>query len=71
MIDTGALIVSTYVGFVFLFLVLVLLGRKFSNRLAPFSEMLRYVMRHRITRFALFMVWWWLGWHFLVGVPNF
>lgn len=70
MIDTSALIVSTYVGFVFLFLVLVLIGRRFPNRIARFGDMLSHVMRHRITRFALFMVWWWLGWHFLVGVPD-
>jgi hypothetical protein len=69
-IDTAALIVSSYVGFVFLFLVLVLIGRRFPNRMARFGDMLNHVMRHRITRFALFMVWWWLGWHFLVGIPE-
>lgn len=70
MIDLAAAIVATYILFVFLFLVLVLIGRRYPERVAPFGVMLSHVMRHRITRFALFMVWWWLGWHFLVGVPQ-
>lgn len=71
MIDTAALIVASYIGFVFLFLVLVLVGRRIPNKVARFGDMLAHVMKHRITRIALFMVWWWLGWHFLVGTPQF
>lgn len=71
MMEPTSVLVTIYLVFVFLFLVLVLLGRRFPTKLARFGEMLRHVMRHRITRFALFMVWWWLGWHFLVGVPQF
>jgi hypothetical protein len=61
------LIVSGYLGFVMLGVVLALMGRLRPNRLAPLSELLKYIMRHRITRIALFMTWWWLGWHFLGG----
>jgi hypothetical protein len=60
-------ILAGYLGFVALGIALAAIGRLRPNALAPASEMLRYIMSHRITRIALFMVWWWLGWHFLVG----
>lgn len=71
MSTSASLIVAGYIGFAILFLVLVLIGRRIPNRMARFGEMLNHIMRHRITRVALFVVWWWLGWHFLVGVPDF
>ncbi|MEY4961935.1 MAG: hypothetical protein RLZZ249_632 [Actinomycetota bacterium] len=61
------LIVSGYLGFVVLGIAMAAIGRLRPEKLAPLGELLKYVMRHRITRIALFMVWWWLGWHFLVG----
>jgi hypothetical protein len=61
------LIVSGYLGFVVLGIAMAAIGRLRPEKLAPLRELLKYVMRHRITRIALFMVWWWLGWHFLVG----
>jgi len=61
------IIVSGYLGFVVVGIALAAIGRLRPGVLAPLGEMLRFVMGHRITRIALFMVWWWLGWHFLVG----
>ena len=61
---TNFLIVSGYLGFVILGVVIALLGRLRPDILSPLSELLKYIMRHRITRIALFMTWWWLGWHF-------
>jgi hypothetical protein len=61
------LIVSGYLLFVVAGIVLAAIGRLRPKTLAPLGEMLSFVMGHRITRIALFMVWWWLGWHFLVG----
>lgn len=43
------------------------IGRLWPASFAPLGELLSLIMRHRITRIALFAVWWWLGWHFLVG----
>lgn len=71
MSTSASLIVAGYIAFAILFLVLVLIGRRIPHRMARFGEMLNHIMRHRITRVALFVVWWWLGWHFLVGVPDF
>lgn len=64
---TNFLIVSGYLGFVMLGVLLALVGRLKPDFVAPLSELLSYVMRHRITRIALFVTWWWLGWHFLGG----
>lgn len=61
------LVVSGYLGFVVLGIAMAAAGRLRPELIAPLGELLRFVMRHRITRIALFMVWWWLGWHFLVG----
>ena len=68
---TAALIVAAYISFVLLGLVLVLFGRSPKHNFARFGELLANIMQHRITRIALFVVWWWLGWHFLVGTPEF
>ncbi|NBU23488.1 MAG: hypothetical protein EBS38_06235 [Actinobacteria bacterium] len=61
------LIVTGYLAFVIFGVVLAVIGRSRPEVIAPLSELLKFIMRHRITRIALFMVWWWLGWHFLVG----
>jgi hypothetical protein len=57
-----------YLGFVSLGFVFVLIARLKPTALVPLGTLLRFIFQHRITRIALFMVWWWLGWHFLVGV---
>ena len=61
------LIIFGYLFAVAVAIALAAIGRMRPATLAPLSELLGFVMRHRITRIALFVVWWWLGWHFLVG----
>jgi hypothetical protein len=65
---TSVWIVAGYLGFVALGIAFAAVGRLRPSLLAPLGELLRFIMQQRITRIALFMVWWWLGWHFLVGV---
>jgi hypothetical protein len=65
---TSVWIVAGYLGFVALGIAFAAAGRLRPSLLAPLGELLRFIMQQRITRIALFMVWWWLGWHFLVGV---
>ena len=57
-----------YLAFVAIGLALGAVGRFRPTVLLPLGELLGFIMSHRITRIALFVVWWWLGWHFLVGV---
>lgn len=61
-------IIFGYLAFVALGITLAAVGRLRPQTIAPLGELLTFIMSHRITRIALFMVWWWLGWHFLVGV---
>jgi len=60
-------IISSYVIFILIGLALGAVGRLRPDKLAPLGELVENIMQHRITRIALFMVWWWLGWHFMVG----
>lgn len=57
-----------YLGFMVLGMVLWLIGKFFPSALSPLPTFLSFIFQHRITRIAIFMVWWWLGWHFLAGV---
>ena len=57
-----------YLAFVLIGFSLALVGKLKPNAIVPVGVFLRFIFQHRITRIALFMVWWWLGWHFLVGV---
>ena len=60
-------IISSYLIFILIGLSLGAIGRLRPDKLAPFGLLVENIMQHRITRIALFMVWWWLGWHFMVG----
>jgi hypothetical protein len=62
------LIVFSYLVFVALGIAMAAIGRLRPDLIAPTGPMLRFIFRHRITRIAIFLVWWWLGWHFFVGV---
>ena len=62
------LITYGYLAFVLAGFALALIGRFKPRWIVPLPIFLSFIFQHRITRIALFMVWWWLGWHFLVGV---
>ena len=57
-----------YLMFVGVGIVLAAFGILRPQLFAPLGQVLTFIMRHRITRIALFLVWWWIGWHFFVGV---
>jgi hypothetical protein len=65
---TSVWIIAGYLAFVVLGVGFAAVGRLRPNLIAPLNELLKFIMQQRITRIALFMVWWWFGWHFLVGV---
>ena len=60
-------IVASYLLFIVVGIALAAVGRLRPDRLAPLSELVENVMQHRITRIGIFMSWWWIGWHFMVG----
>ena len=47
--------------------VLVILGARDRDRFAPPSDLFDRVLASRTARVAIVVVWWWLGWHFLVA----
>ena len=47
--------------------VLWLTSRRNPGRIAPVGELLDGVLADRTARVALVVLWWWLGWHFLVA----
>jgi hypothetical protein len=61
------IIIGLYLLAVTVGIAMAAIGRLRPASFAPLGELLGFIMRHRITRIALFAVWWWLGWHFLVG----
>ncbi len=45
---------------------LALYGRLKPEQIASLDDLLHHILRHRITRISLFVLWWWTGWHFLM-----
>jgi hypothetical protein len=35
------------------------------GKIAPFRALFNFVLAHRVSRFAILVIWWWIGWHFL------
>ena len=43
-----------------------MLAHRSGSRLVPVAVLLQSGMGRRAVRIAILLVWWWLGWHFLV-----
>ncbi len=48
-------------------LVLVVRAGVRRDAMATSARMLERTMANRTIRIAMIVLWWWLGWHFLVG----
>jgi hypothetical protein len=48
-------------------LLLVMRAGVRRDAMAPSARMLERAMANRTIRIAMIVLWWWLGWHFLVG----
>lgn len=42
------------------------MAHRSGSRLVPVAAQLQTAMGRRPVRIAVLLVWWWLGWHFLV-----
>lgn len=42
------------------------MAHRSGSRLVPVAVLLKSTMGQRTVRVAVLLVWWWLGWHFLV-----
>jgi Family of unknown function (DUF6186) len=54
-------------GFIVLGVVMVtLVAASWAGRLPRFGEVVDLLMARRMWRVLVVLIWWWLGWHFLV-----
>jgi hypothetical protein len=57
-------------SWVYLLIALIALSTYFYSsrvpeKIAPFRALFNFVICHRVSRFAILVIWWWIGWHFL------
>jgi hypothetical protein len=43
-------------------------ARRQGSRVPSFAGLLRRAMRTRSAQFGILLAWWWLGWHFILGL---
>ena len=48
-----------------LFLALELLSRRDGAKLPRLGQLIGFAARYRAARIGLYLLWWWVGWHFL------
>jgi hypothetical protein len=49
-------------------LALEVVARRAPGVVPTLSEVLCWAMRRRSTQLGLLLAWWWLGWHFILGL---
>lgn len=60
----------TGLGYLVVALALVasdLLARRTDSSIPTFGALVRWTARRRSAQLGLVFLWWWLGWHFLLG----
>lgn len=65
---TRLVVLSGYGLSVLVFLAVWMFSRRPASNLPKLSNVWRRILANRTTRVALVIVWWWLGYHFLVHV---
>ena len=59
-------VISVFVAFGVAAIVIDSMAHRSGSRLVPVAVLLQSAMGRRTVRIAVLLVWWWLGWHFLV-----
>jgi len=59
-------VISVFVAFGVAAIVIDSMAHRPGSRLVPVAVLLQSAMGRRTVRIAVLLVWWWLGWHFLV-----
>ena len=60
--------ISTTWGYVVVFAIacgIYLYSENHPKKIAPFRSLFNYVVGHKVSRLALLVIWWWVGWHFM------
>ena len=59
--------IGAYLACIIAAVVIEMLARRDSDRIAPLGDLMDQVMATRSARIGILLFWWWAGWHFLVG----
>ena len=59
-------VISVFVAFGLAAVGIDAMAQRGGSRLVPVAVLLQSAMGSRSVRIAVLLVWWWLGWHFLV-----
>ena len=59
-------VISIFAAFGLAAVAIDVMAHRSGSRLVPVAVVLQTAMGRRTVRIAVFLVWWWLGWHFLV-----
>ena len=59
-------VISIFAAFGLAAVAIDLMAHRSGSRLVPVTVVLQTAMGRRTVRIAVLLVWWWLGWHFLV-----
>ncbi len=59
-------VIAVFVAFGLAAVGIEALAHRSGSRLVPLARLLQSALGRRPVRIAILLVWWWLGWHFLV-----
>ena len=59
-------VISVFAAFGLTAVAIDAMAHRSGSRLVPVAVLLQTAMGRRTVRIAVLLVWWWLGWHFLV-----
>ena len=62
------LTIAAYVVIALSLLVTELWSHRPGTVVPSLVELVRWAARKRSAQFGLLLVWWWLGWHFVLGL---
>lgn len=65
--STRALTGMVYLALALLLVVADLLGRRTRSSIPTLAEVVTWSARRRSAQIGFLFVWWWLGWHFVLG----
>lgn len=60
------MVIAVFAAFGVAALAIDSMAHRSGSRLVPVAVLLESAMGRRTARIAVLLVWWWLGWHFLV-----